>query len=396
MASLHARHSRSCALGPAWTGPGADGCSCKPTYYVAAGRDERGRLVRERVGKNKRNAERSRDKIAVEVDEGEYVARQNIRFDEWGPRWLDALERKGTTVNSYRSTIGYARDAFGAKPVRRLGPQDIARFNQHLGEVRVRRPDGHGGYGQEPLSSSTRAKHLRVLGACLNSAIRHGYAARNPVKDLPAAEKPRPARKEAAYFTDEELPRLFAEVTDGVFRTLFLATLKTGMREGELIALTWGDVDLTGAVARVRRTCTDGIVHEPKNHERRDVDLTPDVVDMLGAWWGELGKPGDDQLAFPGDGRDGYLVNGTILKRELYPAMDRAGIRRVGPTGEKRTFHSFRHTFARIGLEHGAELTWLSRHHGHSSTAVTDGVYGHWSRAARKRAMEQLSGAFSV
>jgi integrase len=50
-----------------------------------------------------------------------------------------------------------------------------------------------------------------------------------------------------------------------------------------LIALEWPDLDLIAAVARVRRTCTDGIVHEPKNHERRDVDLTPEVVDMLGA-----------------------------------------------------------------------------------------------------------------
>ncbi|HUO72325.1 MAG TPA: tyrosine-type recombinase/integrase [Solirubrobacteraceae bacterium] len=61
-----------------------------------------------------------------------------------------------------------------------------------------------------------------------------------------------------------------------------------------------------------------------------------------------------------------------------------------------RRFHSFRHRFARIALEHGAELTWLSRHLGHSSTAVTDKVYGHWSRAARKRAMERLAGAFAV
>jgi integrase len=76
--------------------------------------------------------------------------------------------------------------------------------------------------------------------------------------------------------------------------------------------------------------------------------------------------------------------------------MARAGVPRVGPTGEPRTFHSFRHTFARVALEHGAELTWLSRHLGHSSTAVTDRVYGHWSRAARKRAMERLAEAFSV
>jgi integrase len=395
MASLQARHSRRCALGSVWTGPDADGCNCKPTHYVAS-RDERGKLIRERVGKNKRNAVRARDKIAVAIDDGSYVPQQNIRFDEWGARWLDALERKGTTVNAYRSTIAYACEVFASKLVRRLDADDIAHFNAHLAEIRVRRPDGNGGHREEPLSASTRAKHLRVLGACLTSATKRSYAARNPVKDLPAAEKPRPGRKEAAYFTDENLPRLFAEVTPGVFRKLFLTALKTGMREGELIALTWADVDLTAAVARVRRTCTDGIVHEPKNHERRDVDLTPEVVELLGAWWGELGSPDDDALVFPGDGRDGYLVNGTILKRELYPAMERAGVPRVGPTGEKCTFHSLRHTFARIALEHGAELTWLSRHLGHSSTAVTDRVYGHWSRAARKRAMERLAEAFVV
>jgi integrase len=395
MASLHARHSRTCPLAGKWTAPDTDECTCTPTYYVIS-RDDRGKLVRERVGRNKQNARRAHRKIGTEIDEGSYIPQKNIRFSEWGPAWIDALERKGTTINGYRSTIGYAVDVFGAKPVRALTTEDVAAFNQHLAGIRVRRPDGNGGHRKEPLSASTRAKHLRVLGACLKSAVQRNYAARNPVKDLPSAEKPRPQRKEAAYFTDEELPRLDAEVTPGVFRTLFQTARMTGMRQGELVALTWGDIDLTAAVIRVRRTRTDGFVHEPKSHERRDVDLPPTVVDLLGWWWGELGSPDDDRLVFPGDGRDGYLVNGTILKRELYPAMKRAGVPRVGPTGEERTFHSFRHTFARIALEHGADLVWLSRHLGHSSTAVTDKVYGHFSRAARKRHMERLAEAFAV
>jgi integrase len=190
-----------------WTSPGADGCTCKPTFYVIS-RDDRGKLVRERVGKNKRNAERSRDKIAVAIDEGEYVAQKNVAFSEWGAQWLAALERKGTTVNNYRLTVGYAVEIFGAKAVRRLGAEDIKRFNQRLREVRVRRPDGNGGHVMEPLSDSTRAKHLRVLGTCLNSARKSDYAARNPVKTLPDGEKPQPQRKESAYFTDDELPRL--------------------------------------------------------------------------------------------------------------------------------------------------------------------------------------------
>lgn len=57
-----------------------------------------------------------------------------------------------------------------------------------------------------------------------------------------------------------------------------------GMRQGELVALTWGDMDLSGAAIRVRRTFTDGFLHEPTSHGRRDVDLPPAVVDLLGPW----------------------------------------------------------------------------------------------------------------
>ena len=229
----------------------------------------------------------------------EYRPQQNIRFRDWAERWLASLERKETTKDSYRSTVAWATELFGEKVVRRLRPEDIGRFNAHLRE--------HG------ISASTRAKHLRVLGACLNAAVAHGYAARNPVRDLPKAERPRPQRKEAAYFEDEELIRLFAEVPNGLFRVLFEVALKTGMRQGELLALTWGDVDLGEAVIRVRRSVTDGHVSLPKNHERRDVDLTADVVELLGAWWGKCGRPVDDVLVFPADS-GGYLTPSTILR----------------------------------------------------------------------------------
>lgn len=99
---------------------------------------------------------------------------------------------------------------------------------------------------------------------------------------------------------------------------------------------------------------------------------------------------------FPGENESGYLNPQVVLRRELYPAMTRAGIQRVGPTGEKRTFHSFRHTFAKRALENGRHVTWLSRHLGHSSLAVTTEVYGHWERAERKREAAIMEGVFGV
>ena len=94
---------------------------------------------------------------------------------------------------------------------------------------------------------------------------------------------------------------------------------------------------------------------------------------------------------------DGYR-RGYDLPRILYPAMSRAGIERVGPTGAERTFHSLRHTYARLALESGASIEWLSRQMGHSSTAVTQNVYGHWSDDAAQREIARLeeAGAFGA
>jgi integrase len=247
------------------------------------------------------------------------------------------------------------------------------------------------------MSGSTRAKHLRVLGACLQAAVRHEYAARNAVRDLGPSERPRPERKEAAYFTNDEIPRLFSEIPDGLHRTLLLLALKTGMRQGEILALEWSDVDLVEAIVRVRRSYTGGEITSPKNHERRDVDVTTDVVEHLGRWWAECGKPSENgTLVFPGESAAGYLSPSNILRRHFYPAMERAGITRVGPTGEARVFHSLRHTYAKRALETGAQLTWLSRHLGHSSLKITTDIYGHWERAERRAQARRMEGVFGV
>jgi integrase len=176
-----------------------------------------------------------------------------------------------------------------------------------------------------------------------------------------------------------------------------LVALKTGMRQGELLGLRWSDVDLEQALVRVRRSYTGGTMSTPKNRERRDVDLISDVVELLTGWRrvSASGNP-RESLVFPGDDASLFLTPSVLLRRQLYPAMVRASIPRVGPTHEKRTFHSFRHTFAKRALERGAQITWLSRHLGHSSLKVTTDIYGHWERAERKLQAAKMEGAFPV
>ena len=103
----------------------------------------------------------------------------------------------------------------------------------------------------------------------------------------------------------------------------------------------------------------------------------------------------DGLVSHTGDGVS-FLSPTIVLRRHLYPAMAAAGIPRLGPTREKRTFQSFRHTFAKRALENGAQITWLSRHLGHSSLKVTTDIYGHWERAERKLQGAKMEGAFPV
>jgi integrase len=401
MASLRARHSRECVQAGAETpAPKAEGepiktkidgewvelpCTCKPVYSIrgASGKGH------ERVGRNLREALRKLGK--KNDDENPEPIIGNVKFEEWSAEWIASLHRpKDTTVRGYERTIDYANDVFGSKRLRTITGADISDFLAHLSK-RTRQ-----GNKEWRMSASTKAQHLRVLHACFESAILADKMMRNPVTRLAEPQRPRGERRESAYFTDAELPRLLAELPEGLWSTLVRVALATGMRQGELSALTWGDIDLTAGTIRVRRTYSGGVVGQTKGRLARTVDLPAETVKLLGEWWGASGKSDDDALVFPREDGGGYQPFWRFTRGVLYPAMARAGITREGPTGEERTFHSLRHTYARKVLEKGIPISWLSRQLGHSSEAVTDQHYGHWSRARSQQEAKRLRGVFAL
>lgn len=379
MASLQARHSRSCPLYP-WTpfakAKKAHGCTCKPgpLYHVVTRVD--GKLVREPVGHYRKAAEAALNSRKVEMDEETYEAPRNITFNEWADEWFALLRRpKESTRRSYVSTLNYARQTFGSKNVRKIDGRDLDRFLAIM-----------------TCTPSTQRKHLRVLGACLALAVKRGYASRNPVRLLEATELPVKRDNERPWFENDELPVLLGAVPIGLHRTLAKMALSTGLRQAELVALRWCDLDLGERVVRVRRIYTPGIGYvEPKSkNSKRDVYVSEALVALLGAWWGELGRPVEDVLVFPGFGRDGQLVDSTI-RRVLYDAMKTAGVpREHARTGEPRNFHTFRHTYAKLALESGRSLVWVSRQLGHSDVNVTARVYAHIEDRVRAEAAREL------
>jgi integrase len=178
-----------------------------------------------------------------------------------------------------------------------------------------------------------------------------------------------------------------------VYAALCKAAVLTGLRFGELAALDWSDVDILRRELHVRQGYTSGIgVSSTKSGEPRTVDLTPQAAELFESW---LTESGDEGLVFERED-GGYIEPRYLTAHVLYPALERAGIPRIGERGRKRDFHSFRHTFARIALEHGAEITWVQRLLGHSSITLTVDTYGGWARSAEKAQAERLGAAFPV
>jgi integrase len=392
MASLQARHSKRCALGRPWTtfaaaAPGK-GCTCTrgPAYYVVVSLDGGG-LAREPVGHNRKEAERRLRAIEVRVDQDVYEPADNVTFAEWCDAWLRGLRRKETTRRSYRPSLEYAKQAIGQKPLRKVTTSDVRAFLEHIERVhKSRKPS-------RQISSTTLAKHLRHLGACLQAAKLEGKIAENPVRLLAPGARPKPTRKRPSYFTNDELARLWPQLLQPAVNSYLCRTaVVTGMRFGELAALRWDDVSLVDGEIIVSRTYTPGVgENETKSGEPRTVDLVPQAKRLLEEWYPQTSGQG---LVFERES-GGHLDGGNVLD-VLYAAMEKAGIPRVSERGGKRTFHSFRHTFARVTLESGAQLEWVQAQLGHSTIVLTRDLYGTWSRKAEKLAARRLKGKFVV
>src|SRR5262245_36741174 len=409
MASLQAKHSRSCAIVRAraeqkardgkeggasqWTSfadaTKPKGCTCTPLYY--SHHRHNGKVVREIVGANRKEAQRALDALRGDVARKRYRHIEDIAFDTWARRWLDGFTGKANTKRVYATTLVYARAVFGRTRVRDLTASDVRRFLDHIRAEHKRRHrrSKDKAIRESEVSPATLSKHLRQLGACLEAAVSEGYAERNPVRELHKTARPRVAKSQVSFFTDAELARLWQELVE---RPVYLALCKlavlTGMRFGELAARTWADVDLLNRELHVRQTYTAGIgITPPKSGESRVVDLVPPAAALLEAWLVESGR--DEGLVFERED-GGYLESRYVTRHVLYPTMQIAGIPRVGEGGRARTFHSFRASFARVALENGSEITWVQRALGHASIVLTVDLYGGWARSAQKAQAERL------
>ena len=222
----------------------------------------------------------------------------------------------------------------------------------------------------EGLQHVTINNHLTVLSGCLRHAQERYELARMPkIKWL----KTPPPRSD--FLSPEEADRLLTN-SSGIWREVFLMALKTGLRFGELKALSWADINWANRSVTVRQSWSMAKkgVDTPKNNRERTVPLVAEVSDML------VRKERRSPFVFVDE--HGASFSFTQLNRELRNACDRAGIRRI-------TSHKLRHTFASHLAAAGASMKAIQELLGHSDLKVTM-RYAHLSHSNLKATIDLI------
>ncbi|MDA0256902.1 MAG: site-specific integrase [Chloroflexi bacterium] len=202
------------------------------------------------------------------------------------------------------------------------------------------------------------------------------------------------AREEQRALDDHEVTKLLAAATDTPLDAPVRVLLATGMRQGELLALRWDDVDFESGTVRVRRSARyfpgQGVkVTTPKTKNgHRPIELSATTVAvlrahrqsqaerrlLLGPLWHDLG------LVFPSG--VGTLQFAHNFQRAFRRVVDGSGIDASAAVHA----HSLRHTAASHWIRAGADLLSVSRRLGHRSVSFTMNTYGHLIHGMQDRA----------
>jgi integrase len=229
-------------------------------------------------------------------------------------------------------------------------------------------------------SAARTVRHVHaVTHNALEQAAKWGLVARNvaSLATPPAAEQ-----HEMVTFDEKQLNHFLGAAMGERFEALFVIAVTTGMRQGELLALRWRDVDLDRATLSVRQslqwTKQGPLFTAPKTKKsRRQIELTRSGVATLRAHRKRMIEQrlavGDaweeNDLVFPNE--IGKPMDGSNLsERDLRRVLTRSGLPRI-------RFHDLRHTAATILLGRGVHPKLVSEMLGHADVRITLDLYSH-------------------
>ena len=320
-------------------------------------------------GKTREEVAEALAKALADRADGLVFDDENVTVGEYLDSWLKGSVRgsvRQSTFDRYEIAVRvHIKPALGRLKLKKLTPTHLAGFYQDRLAA-----------GFAP--ASVNKLHV-TLHKALDQAVKWNMI---PLNVAGAVKAPRPAPEEMQTLSAEETRRLLQAARGNKLEALYVLAVHTGMRQGELLALKWQDVDLENARASVRRTITMNggriLLGEPKTKKsRRTISLTEAAVRALHGHLdrqmehmqrlGDLYK--DQGLVFASE--VGTPINPTNLRRRSFALLlKRAGLPQI-------RFHDLRHTCATLLFSRNVHPKNVQELLGHANIAITLDTYSH-------------------
>lgn len=342
------------------------------------GKDENGKVKRKSVtAKTKTECQEKLKKAMDEyynhqqvMSSHTYLTSSNPTLEEWYYIWLETFCKpvvKEYTAQGYQQRFrAYILPKLGSYKLQELSTVVCQQFIVDLynnGRTRERKN------ATKELSIATVSSVKRILHICLEKAVDEELISKNPCSKvkLPNAQKP-----EMKTLKKEELSAFLEETKKSDCYEFYYLELTTGLRLGEICALTWDDLDIENKTIdinkSVMRVNNKIVVNTPKTKSSiRKVKLCNECVELLLQL--KQKQIVESKYMFPSP-VTGELRDTAAVTRRLHRIQDRAGIPRI-------RFHDLRHSFATLSLEQGVDIKTVSHMLGHTDAGFTMNTYMH-------------------
>jgi len=324
----------------------------------------------------------------------------SLLFSDWLDTWMTQYKAKSLVPASYESyrvfIEHHIKPVLGNIPITEITTSQIQEFLNAMQENGVRK-DGREG----ALANSSVMKIKIIINASLKQAVKNRLIPFNPTE---AVTPPKMTRRKIRVLTPEEQDKFMNALNGHRLEALYKLALATGMRKGELLALTWDCIDfenkiisISKSVNRVRNQGTmktEIVVGGPKSKAGyRDIIMLPAVAPILekhlqmqrderkaaGSAYNKLGLVFCSNV---GTHIDPRRVNTTLDK-----LLKKAGIEHIN-------FHALRHTFATRALESGIPAKIVQEMLGHADVALTLNNYTHPLKDTMRAEMMKMNDVF--
>ncbi len=218
------------------------------------------------------------------------------------------------------------------------------------------------------LCNKSINNQLTILRKCLDTAVEWQI-----LENMPRIKLLKTPPNKFDYLNEEECEILLNN-SSGNLHDLILLALNAGLRFGELIALTWKDVDFNKKILSINKAVARGRLGTTKSNKNRHIPLTNSVLEMF------HNRKRDNELIFSEN--DTFLVQAKYVKK-IHKLCKDLEFRRIG-------WHVLRHTFASHLAQKGISLKAIQELLGHSDIQTTM-RYAHLSPKELRQAVDVLS-----